>query len=158
MKNRKKKKAAKLDKAAFGYIEKVSLEHVLGLPIPEGSKCNISLFPDRVTIERNGTAYNLELFKITDAVIKTETEIQNNYVSSVGGAMGGMMLFGPLGAVIGGRAKKKTDKVIHSYMIFSYTKEDTIDFISFDCTGEPKANKIVEYFDRQPHQKSEVTL
>lgn len=45
--------------------------------------------------------------------IKTDKEIQQQYVSSVGGAVGGAVLFGPLGAITGGRAKKKTVKEVY---------------------------------------------
>ncbi|MEH2944892.1 hypothetical protein VSQ32_19130 [Lachnospiraceae bacterium KK002] len=57
--------------------------------------------------------FELEKSKITDMCIKTDKEIQQQYVSSVGGAVGGAVLFGPLGAITGGRAKKKTVKEVY---------------------------------------------
>ena len=36
------------------------------------------------------------------------------------------MLFGPVGAMIGGRSKEKTSKIIHSYLIFTFLDNDEI--------------------------------
>lgn len=64
--------------------------------------------------------------------IKTDTEIQQQYISSVGGAVGGAVLFGPLGAMIGGRAKKKTIKnEVHRYLIITYQSPE-IKYIGFE--------------------------
>ena len=88
--------------------------------------------------------------KILDVNIKSEKEIQTNYTSSIGGAVGGAILFGPLGAMIGGRRKKKVDKICHSYLILTYKneKENKIDYISFDVTNNFNAYKFVDYFSK----------
>ena len=45
------------------------------------------------------------------------------------------MLFGPIGAIIGGKAKKKTvKKEIHYYFIITY-KSDEIKYIGFEIIG-----------------------
>jgi len=92
-------------------------------------------------------------------VIKTETEIQNAYVSSVGGAIGGLALFGPLGAMVGGRTKKKTDKIIHNYLIFAYDKDGQTDFISFDVTNRLiTARRFVSAFSHLLKEEQEIEL
>ena len=48
--------------------------------------------------------------KITDVTMTNDIEIQKNNVSSIGGAVSGAILFGALGAIIGGRAKNKKVK------------------------------------------------
>lgn len=133
-------------KRAADLCASVSLwaKHMAGLPMPESAPCYLYLCTDRVVIDRDNTSYDLPISKITDAVVKTETEIRSNYVSSIGGAVAGGMLFGPLGAIVGGRTKKKEDRTIHSYLIFSYDKSGDMDYISFDITHDPqKAKKIV---------------
>ena len=95
-----------------GVTVVTTLHHVNGLPIAENVACQILSYPDRFEFKSSGMNFNLAKSKITDICIKTETEIQSQYVSSIGGAVGGAVLFGPLGAVIGGRAKKKKTKTV----------------------------------------------
>ena len=81
---------------------------------------------------------------------KSETEIQQQYVSSVGGAVGGAVLFGPLGAMIGGRAKKKTDTTTTYYMIITYKNaENNIAYIGFDISNcILPAHKLIDAFEK----------
>lgn len=120
--------------------------HVNGLPIAENILCQVSSLPDKYEINANGATFNLDKNKVTDVCIKTDVEIQNQYVSSVGGAVGGALLFGPLGAIIGGRAKKKTSKVINRYLIFTYQNNDEIKYVGFDVTNNFAATKFVDEF------------
>ncbi|HWQ74026.1 MAG TPA: hypothetical protein VN441_01810 [Syntrophomonas sp.] len=129
-----------------------------GLPAPEGAEFFLYLCDDKVIFERNETNYQLLFEKIADVDIKTDIEIQNSYISSIGGAVGGAVLFGPLGAMVGGRAKKKTDKKISEYLIFAYTKDDATDFISFDVTNDREAPMFVDYFKKLPREKKSVVL
>jgi len=126
--------------------------HIIGLPLSEQSLCKIFLCEDKIVIKniKNDSTYSLAMDKILDMNIKSEQEIQTNYTSSIGGAVGGAVLFGPLGAMIGGRTKKKVDKTSHSYLIFTYNneKENKTDFISFDVTNNFKAFKFVDYFSK----------
>ncbi len=127
-------------------------KHMSGLPLAEQSLCNVLLCEDKIIIKnvKNDSIYNLSIEKILDVNIKSEEEIQTNYTSSIGGAVGGAVLFGPLGAMIGGRRKKKVDKICHSYLIFTYNneKENKYDYISFDVTNNFKAHKFVDYFSK----------
>lgn len=117
-----------------GVTCSVTLAHVNGLGIPENTFCNIYSYPERIEVKANGTQFNLDKSKLNDVCLKTDVELQSQYVSSVGGAVGGAVLFGPLGAMIGGRAKKKENKIVHNYLIFTYSKDDTVKYIGFDAT------------------------
>ncbi|WP_162868789.1 hypothetical protein, partial [Klebsiella pneumoniae] len=64
-----------------------------GLPINEDAETYLYRCEDKVVFERNENTYELELEKIKDITIKTDIEIQKSYVSSVGGAVGGYVLF-----------------------------------------------------------------
>ena len=148
--NKRNKKFAQETRAAalakVNAAEMDTMPHVTGLPIPDGAVCTVYVCPDRYIFDRDGSQFNLTFEKVTDVVCKTETEIQNNYVSSIGGAVAGAALFGALGAIVGGRAKKKTDKIIHKYLIFAYVKDEKTDFITFDCTDSLKTEVFVSAF------------
>lgn len=129
--------------------------HINGLPIAENVPCDVFSLIDKYEFKANGAAFNLDKRKITDICIKTETEIQQQYVSSVGGAVGGAMLFGPLGAIIGGRAKKKKTKTISQYLIFTYVNENELKYIGFDVTGQGwNAGKLIDEYRNNCQNKA----
>lgn len=66
---------------------------------------------------------------------------------------GGAMLFGPIGAMIGGRTKEKVSRTIHSYLIFTYTNNNEIKYIAFDCTGNRNVHKFIKEFNLNNHKK-----
>ncbi len=109
------------------------MKHVNGLPIAENVNCTLTSTDDKFIFTSGTMHFELDKFKITDMCVKTDKEIQQQYVSSVGGAIGGAVLFGPVGAIIGGRAKKKTVKnEVHSYFIITYQSPD-IKYIVFEA-------------------------
>lgn len=120
-----------------------SLPFVSGLNLPEGSNCSLTLEEDTFHFFINGTEFSLNSNQITDISIKTNKEIEKQYVSSIGGAITGGLLLGPLGAAIGGRAKTKKNIKIQNFLIFTYIKKDnSIDYIVFKITNSFKLNKI----------------
>lgn len=108
------------------------LGHVSGLPLSEGAICNIRRFDDEFLITGAGNNFHLPFQKVTDVCIKTDTELQKSYVSSIGGAIGGAVLFGTLGAMIGGCAKEKTVAQITYYLIITYIKDENVSYIGFE--------------------------
>lgn len=117
-----------------GVIHMTGGSHMAGLPLAEGTYCNIHEYADKFIFKAGGSDFTLVKDKITDISVKTDEEITSHYVSSIGGAVAGGVLFGPLGAIVGGRTKKKKDKTVYRYLIFTYLKEETVDYISFDVT------------------------
>lgn len=143
-----------------GLTHQIIALHTNGLPIAEGLSCNIKVYTDRVEINSGTTHITLSKEKITDMCVKSETEIQKQYVSSVGGAAAGLALFGPLGAMIGGRAKKKTTTTLTYYLIITYKKaDDSLAYIGFDvtysCLG---AKKIVKDFCKSNTKEQNIEL
>ena len=133
-----------------GYSYVMSAKHMDGLPWGEQADCNVYLYPDKYVFWRNKNTYTLSMDKITDVCIKTDVEIQKAYVSSVGGAIGGAALFGTLGAMIGGRVKKKTDTTISKFLIFTYNKDGETKYISFEIPFyNKKAPKYVKAYQVQ---------
>lgn len=125
-----------------------AFHHVNGLPLAENTICQISSYPDKIEFKAGTTEINLSRNKITDMCIKTDTEIQKQAVSSVGGAVAGAVMFGALGAVIGGRAKTKKIKNTTQYLIITYlNNQEEISYIGFDATKNIlDANKLVNEF------------
>ncbi len=112
-----------------------TMNHINGLPIAENIPCIVTSLPDTFEFISGSMKFELEKSKITDMCIKTDREIQQQYVSSIGRAAGSALLFGPIGAIIGGKAKKKTvKKEIHYYFIITY-KSDEIKYIGFEIIG-----------------------
>ena len=127
----------------------LKLPHLIGLSFPEDTYCELFLDNKFLKIKANNVEYSLDLIKIKNISIKSSTEIQTQYVSSVGGAVTGALLFGSLGAIIGGRAKKKNVQKITSCLIVTYLKDNNIDYLAFNIpniTLEIKAKKFINYF------------
>lgn len=126
-----------------------TMKHFNGLPIAEGILTQCYWCTTRVIFEANGASFNLDFSKITDISIKTDVEIQKQYVSSIGGAVAGGVMFGPLGAMIGGRAKQKSTKQVTQYLIFTYVDNGELKYIAFDCTVNLfKASNFVKEFQK----------
>jgi len=74
-------------------------------------------------------------------------EIQKAIVSNAGGAVAGGMMFGALGALIGGREKEKTIRNVTIYLIITYQGNEKEEYIAFDVTYDYKrANEFVKLF------------
>lgn len=144
-KAKKNKKQALNRLKSQGLIQELVAKHTYGLPVAEGLLCTIQAYRDHIDFYSGNVHISLSNEKIIDVCTKSETEIQQQYVSSVGGAVGGAVLFGPLGAMIGGRAKKKTAISTTSYLIITYMNtENNIAYIGFDVSNcDVQAKKLV---------------
>ncbi|MCI1981996.1 MAG: hypothetical protein LKJ45_02415 [Oscillospiraceae bacterium] len=132
-------------------LSNTSARHFTGLPLAEGTNCTIRHNPDGFVFTAGGNTFNLSNDKITDMCIKTDAEIQRQYVSSVGGAVGGAVLFGPIGAMIGGRAKEKKTTNLTHYLIITYLKDGQIAYICFEVYEIGKIQKWINDFRQCPH-------
>lgn len=160
LRSTKKEKEQKIEKAKKKYSEdfSVNCKHVNGLPIAENAMCKVTSKTDRYEIESSGATFTIDKKKVTDVCMKTDVDIQKQYVSSVGGAVAGAVLFGPLGAIIGGRAKEKKTKEIHNYLIFTYNSDGEVKYVGFDVTTMPFANKFVAEWRLGEHEKVKIDL
>lgn len=132
-------------------------QHTIGLPLAENVFCNLYFCEDKLTIESGGAVFNLSLNKIKDMTCTTDVEIQKAYVSSAGGAVAGAMLFGPLGAMVGGRAKEKNTRDITVYLVISYEKNDNLEYISLKASNSLKVNKFINLF-KQTSQNKKIEI
>ena len=105
MTGRKRRRSLKkLNRRAreVGAIDGAYLEHVAGLPISEGKVCACFLMPNAIMVEVNQSQYYIGSGQLTEVSVKTDVEVREAYVSSAGGALAGGMMFGALGAAVGG--------------------------------------------------------
>lgn len=109
--------------------------HVTGLPIAENTLCSVFFSKGKLTVRGAGQEFALSEEKITDVSVATSTQIQKSYVSDAGGAVAGAMMFGPLGAMVGGRAKEMTSKVDTHYLIVTYSTEGEVKYFTFKAEG-----------------------
>lgn len=144
-KNRKTIHEAKKTKDATLFLK---LPLFQGLAVPQNTLCDIFSCPTYYEFKLSNTTFKLDKNKVQDVSLKTDKEIQKYYTSSVGGAIGGAVLLGPLGAMIGGRTKKKIDTTVKTYLIFTYLKDNTVQYISFDATTSLAAHKFVNEFKK----------
>ena len=126
----KRAESAKREVAA----KTVLCEHIAGLPLAENTACEIIFGNMDITVKGSGNIFKLDYSKVTDITIKTDRDITKQYVSSVGGAVAGGLLFGPVGAIIGGRAKQKKIETVNKYLIITYLKDGEAAYIGFDVT------------------------
>lgn len=136
----------------------IAVPHAAGLPMPEGTLSQLFYCEDKIIIEANNTTFNLSLDKITDIVVKTDVEIQKYATSSVGGAIAGGMMFGVLGALIGGRTQTKTDKIVRLYLIITYQSDNEVKYIAFGVTGTPKSRDFVKLFKEREKPATVIEL
>ncbi|GEM_PF-624472 len=131
----------------------LSLNHTLGLPIPENTLCTIYVSAEHYEIKADNQSFYLSRDKITAVDLKTEAEVQNSYLASAGNYM---KSYGPLGELIINRTGNSIASVDISYLIFTYTKENAIDYIAFNTTAILEALQLVEEYntrhDRKPKE------
>lgn len=154
----KKKAEMNTKKTDLNALEYVTLKHTVGLPLPENTLCEIFYSNEKLVIEGGGSTFNLSFEKVIDITLKTDVEIQKSFVSSAGGAVAGGLLFGPLGALVGGRTKQKQSKEITNYFIVTYDKNvsGNPEYIAFDATGNLKVVKILSLYNKLPKATREA--
>lgn len=138
----------------------IHCKHVNGLPLPENMSCTIRSYPDKFKVISSSANFTIDRKKIIDISKKTDVEIQKQYVSSIGGAAAGAVLFGPIGAIIGGRAKQKTNKNFLYYLIVSYRKDGDLAYLAFEVnqTDSNVSSLLKEFKQNNVTQKLNYEL
>ena len=155
--NKKSKKIEDIKKNKNASLF-LTLLHYNGLHIAQNVKSQVFSKSNEYEFCANNMSFNLDKQKVTDVTMTNNIEIQKSYSSSVGGAIGGAVLFGPLGAMIGGRSKEKTSNIVTSYLIFTYLDNNEIKYIAFDCTNSTKAIRFVTEFQLSNKTKEDKKI
>ncbi len=118
-----------------------------GLNLPEGISCYVYCLKRSVVVEAAAQEFQLPTSRIITAVVMTKTQIQHQYVSSIGGTIAGAMMLGPIGAALGGMAQKKTIRNNTKYLVIAYHGQEDINYLIFDVTNKvPNAKKFQKRF------------
>ena len=131
----------------FGKKEKkpvpITVPLIDGLPVAHNALTKINILENALVFERENNKIELPLKQLLNIHHTNTVDIQKSVSSSVGGAVGGFVLAGPLGAMIGGRSKEQTIRDLKLLLIFEYqSSEGEIKHISFDVTHTPKSKLI----------------
>jgi|GEM_PF-4847609 hypothetical protein len=141
-------------KSAIGF----SLKHIHGLPIANGASTTICEFDEKFEFKNGGNTFTIAKDKITDISRITDTEIQQQSVSSVGGAVMGGAIFGVLGAAIGGRTKNIKTTTHTIFLVFTYrNKNGEVSYLCFEVysgnnlqlttTGNTDVDRLLKNFN-----------
>ena len=112
-----------------------------------GNMVNVELYNDHLDVKEIKNSVSLRYDQITDVFYGMETEIINKNKSVIGRAVAGGLIFGGVGAVVGGISGTgtKEKKERHFYFIISYTSSTGEDkFIQFEDTRLYKGVKVAK--------------
>lgn len=129
-----------------------------GLPIAPDTECYI-FYGDVIRIEAAGHEFILPIDRVLDISIVTNEQIQKGYVSSAGGAVAGGLMFGVLGAALGGRPKATISKIFTHFLVFTYSSDEgETKFIAFNATNcQIEARRLIKRFSSE-HPRSESDI
>jgi hypothetical protein len=149
---RAKKKYGKRNLLFWG---KYKLES--GLNLPEGITCYVYCLKRFIVIESAAQEFKLPINRVVTATVMTKSQIQHQYVSSIGGTIAGAMSFGTIGAAIGGMARKKTIKNNTKYLVIAYQTQEDICYMIFDVTNKvSSAKKFQQRFKNNSNSENIV--
>ena len=128
------------------------------LDLPQGTICKVVYNKDRIMFFASGQEFTLQAAKMLDVSVMTTTEIQKQYVSSIGGAVAGAVLLGPLGAIIGGSASKKTIRNKQKYLVIAYVAGADTKYIVFDVTTSPNIGRSLQTMYRYLKKNEKIKI
>lgn len=110
----------------------IRAKHIYGLPIAKGLEVYVYYEANGFLINFNDRIFGLGYDVVTDISVRTDQEIQSSYVSNAGGAVAGGMMFGPVGALIGGGPQRMTSTTFTEYLIITYIKNGELAYLCFE--------------------------
>lgn len=145
-----KNTAAMVDAGEVPAIEAQNLKHVAGLPVPVGSKCRMEAYNNKIVYHVDGSKkkFVVNMETVTDVIFYDEKEIRQYQKTSIGGAMLGSAIAGPVGAIIGAMPNTKDRTVIKAYCIavlYNSRTDGQIIMASDSYSIKKTCDKIKEY-------------
>jgi hypothetical protein len=91
-----------------------------------GDNVNIASSTTEMIISNGIITQKINNSDVLGVKMVNDVQIQEQYVSSIGGAVLGGALFGVAGAAVGGRAKKKQIKTNETSLVITYKDNETV--------------------------------
>lgn len=119
------------------YVAKLDdCEIIEGLEVSVKSSCNVTLTRDELIISCVGIDYNLSRSRILGAALKMANELTGAVSANIGGAVAGGLLFGGVGAIVGGMSSSEREN--RRYLIVNYLdKQNEIKVLCIYIKGKP---------------------
>lgn len=133
-------------------------KHFSGLPLGENIETSLLFNDNDFTVDASGNSFSLPYSRVISMEVASDVEIQKSYISSIGGAVGGAVLFGPLGAVIGGRARERQSKVVEYYLVITYDKDGSFEYLSFSIEDVVKAKELIHNIEANFSSGRQIAL
>ena len=116
--------SAEPQQPGHAMVKPTLFKHVSGLPLAEDAPVNLEESDGAYHFWAKGFKIDLSENKVTSVMGRSERDLQQQFVSSVGGAAMGHHLAGAIGAAILGRAKKRTIKdITYYYLVIVYSQD-----------------------------------
>ncbi len=110
-------KAEKAEKVAAGLIpaHTHTARHEAGLPVPNGSPCEVRVFTQRLEFLAGAQLFQIPMERVMDAQEYSDTEMRAYVKSSLFQTILGGTAFGEVGAVIGAMPETKYKREVSKY-------------------------------------------
>lgn len=149
--SRNKDKAYAISQMDSGVAPICDLKMTLlsGLPSAMGAECRLVARKDTVTLMCGGRTYNIGMSQVRGIETFMEKETMKEFKMRPGRAIAGGILFGPVGAIIGGMPKS-SDMEATDRMFFVLNYENSAGEVAFILLESPdfKIEKCMEDFQR----------
>lgn len=153
-----KENMKKFDKT-IDFIQKIEMMHNEGLPIGE-ALCALYLCNDKIVIKAfTGEEFRINIDNLIYSYTTYEKEMITEIKGSIGKALLGGLLFGKVGAVVGGMPKSNEKiKRINYYLMIGYKDKNGNDstLLFKDCIMRSKIadiDKFVEIIKKMKNPK-----
>lgn len=122
-----KKQKQKIANGILPILES-NCTHISGLAsfVAEGT---IKVFVDKLKFSVGGIYYSLPIERIVSAEIMTQKQTEYITTQKLSRAVLGGLVFGDIGALIGGMPKSEAIETTEENLVITYTKDDDVEFI-----------------------------
>lgn len=153
---KREKKAAKKAQKQYenSFISNLQYPHLSGLNLPAGTNCMFRYNESSVVFETGSQRFTMSMQQVMDMSVITLSQMKSQMVSDAGKAVAGGMMFGAVGAMVGGSAKIKnftaeTPCLVITYRSNGEIKQVILDVSSDAWSAKDVAKKATQYYFRE---------
>lgn len=141
-----------------GCVKMGEMPHICGLPVIKGAMCQVGINNQEFVFQKEDKLITLPLNRVIDVGVKNKEEIRSYYVSNAGTAIAGGMMFGEIGALLGGQPEKVTETIRSQFFIIIYHDGNSVSTLMFDALQCHNAWEIDDYYKNLPKAEMRFTL